>query len=216
MPEELNLRIVGVEPGELIAGARRVTINTTRGVIPTVLHAAPQPGGVALCLSGAIGGLDGPSALYPRLGATMPAAGISVMRLDYRIPNDFTECLLDAMAGLAFLKGIGHRHGALLGHSFGGAVAINAGTLSPMVATVVAISSQLAGAHVVGDLAPKPLLLIHGTADTILSHESSQALYERAGEPKTIKLFPGAGHRLGEVVEELIAEVQTWLGAKLT
>lgn len=215
MAEELNLRIVGVEPGELIAGARRVMINTTRGVIPTVLHAAPQPGRVALCLSGAIGGLDGPSALYPRLGAIMPAAGISVMRLDYRMSNDFSECLLDAMAGLAFLKGIGHRHAALLGHSFGGAVAINAGTISPMVATVVAISSQLAGAHVVGNLAPKPLLLIHGTADTILSHESSQALYERAGEPKTIRLFPGAGHRLGEVAEQLVAEVQTWLGAKL-
>ena len=41
-----------------------------------------------------------------------------------------------------------------------------------------------------------PLLLIHGGADTILSHESSQALYDRAGEPKTIRILPGVGHGL--------------------
>jgi fermentation-respiration switch protein FrsA (DUF1100 family) len=54
-----------------------------------------------------------------------------------------------------------------------------------------------------GELAPKPLLLIHGGADTILSHESSQALYERAGEPKTLGILAGAGHGLehGEVFE---------------
>ena len=36
------------------------------------------------------------------------------------------------------------------------------GNVSPIVTTVIALSSQLAGAHVAGELAPKPLLLIHG------------------------------------------------------
>jgi pimeloyl-ACP methyl ester carboxylesterase len=215
LDEGLSLRITSVEPGDEIAGARKVTIVTTRGPIPVVLHAAPEKGRAALCVSGAIGGYDGPAMLYPRLGLAMPREQISVARLDYRAPNEFGECLVDAMAALTFLGGIGHERVALIGHSFGGAVAINAGTLSPLVTTVIALSSQLAGAHVVGELAPKPLLLIHGDADTILPHESSQALYDRAGEPKTIKILPGVGHRLSEAADEVFDLVRDWLLEKI-
>lgn len=211
MPEDLSLRIVGIEPGAEVDGARSLMIQTTRGAIPMILHAAPQPGRAAVCISGAIGGVTGPGGLYPRLGLELPKQGIAIARIDYRAPNDFGECLLDAMAALAFLKGTGHPRVALIGHSFGGAVAINAGTLSPIVTTVVAISSQLAGAHPVAELAPKPLLLVHGTADTILSHQCSEMLFERAGQPKTMKLFPGAGHRLSEVADELAELVSAWL-----
>ena len=215
LDEGLTLRITSVEPGDEIAGARKVTIVTTRGPIPVVLHAAPEKGRAALCVSGAIGGFDGPAMLYPRLGLAMPREQITIARLNYRAPNEFGECLVDAMAALTFLGGIGHQRVALIGHSFGGAVAINAGTLSPLVTTVVALSSQLAGAHVAGELAPKPLLLIHGDADTILSHESSQALYDRAGEPKTLKILPGVGHRLSEAADQVFDLVRDWLLEKI-
>jgi hypothetical protein len=135
--------------------------------------------------------------------------------MNYRAPNDFNECLLDTLATLAFLKATGHERAAIIGHSFGGAVAINAGTLSPVATTVIAVSSQLAGAHVVADLKPKPLLLIHGTADTILSHESSKLIYERAEEPKKMILLEGADHRLSGRGDELFALVDEWLATTL-
>ena len=74
MDEGLTLRITGVEPGDEIAGARKVTIATTRGAIPLVLHSAAEKGRAVLCVSGAMGGFDGPSMLYPRLGLEMPGA----------------------------------------------------------------------------------------------------------------------------------------------
>ena len=66
-----------------------------------------------------------------------------------------------------------------------------------------------------GELAPKPLLLIHGGADTILSHESSQALYDRAGEPKTIRILPGVGHGMAEAKDEVFELVSEWLSKEL-
>jgi len=239
--DELNLRIVGVEEGDEVGGARPVKLRTTRGEIPIILHqpevhepeghqpeshrpevgppevrapglrAAEAPGRAVLCISGALGGFDGPGMLYVRLGQELPRLGITVARLNYRMPNEFGECVLDTMAGLTFLKALRYERAAIVGHSFGGAVAINAGTLAPMVTTVIAVSSQLAGAHVVADLAPRPLLLLHGTADTILPHECSERIYDRAQEPRTLKLFPGVGHRFTEAADELLETARDWL-----
>src|ERR1700730_184542 len=167
------------------------------------MHAAETPGRAVLCISGAIGGYDGPGMLYARLGLELPRLGITVARLNYRMPSEFGECVLDTIAGLTFLKGLQYERAALIGHSFGGAVAINAGTLAPMVTTGIAVSSQLAGACAVAALAPRPLLLLHGTPDAILSHERSQALYERAQEPRTLKLFPGVDHRFTQAGAQL-------------
>jgi alpha/beta superfamily hydrolase len=211
--ENLELKILGVDPGEEIAGALRLTIRTSRGEIPVILHAPDAATRAVVCISGAIGGFDGPAKLYERLGMDLPGKGTTVARMNYRAPNDFNECLLDTLATLAFLKATGHERAAIIGHSFGGAVAINAGTLSPIATVVIAISSQLAGAHVVADLKPKPLLLIHGTADTILSHQSSELIYERAEEPKPIlwtarTIASGRG-------DELFALVEEWLTTRL-
>ncbi len=232
--DDLSLRIIGVEPGDdvgaEIAGARSLRLRTTRGEIPVILHepevyepevhepevhAAVTPGRAVLCISGALGGFDGPGMLYARLGQELPPVGITVVRLNYRMPNEFSECVLDTMAGLALLKAMQYERAALIGHSFGGAVAINAGTLAPIVTTVIAVSSQLFGAHMVAELAPRPLLLLHGTADTILPHECSERLYERAQEPKTLKLFPGVGHRFTEAANELLETVRDWLLERL-
>jgi len=215
MSDQLDLRIIGIDSGDEIDGARRLTIRTTRGPIPMILHAAADPGRAALCVSGAMGGFDGPAQLYPRLGLELPKLGIAVARINYRAPNEFGECLLDALAGLSFLRGMQYQRAALIGHSFGGTVAINAATLAPTVTTVVALSSQLAGAHVVDELAPRPLLLVHGTADTILPHQSSEAIFERAQDPRTLKLFPGADHRFAGFGDELFITVRDWLVEKV-
>lgn len=46
----------------------------------------------------------------------------------------------------------------------------------------------------VGLIAPRPLLLIHGEADTITDPRDSRALYDAAGEPKELWLVPGVQH----------------------
>ena len=216
MSDELNLSITGVEPQVDIAGARRMLLQTTRGTIRLILHAAAQKAQRAvICLGGAAGGMNGPAMLYARLGLAARASGISILRLGYRRPGEMAECVLDAMAGLSFLKGIGYARAALIGHSFGGGVAISAATFNPMAVAVIAISSQLDGAQNVAQLAPRPLLLIHGTADIVLPDESSKLIFERAREPKTLKLYPGADHGLSQAGEEVYQLVSQWLSEKV-
>lgn len=54
---------------------------------------------------------------------------------------------------------------------------------------------------VVAQIAPRPLLLIHGTADPVIPVEHARRLYAAAGEPKTLWEFEGAAHCGGYFVD---------------
>jgi fermentation-respiration switch protein FrsA (DUF1100 family) len=47
----------------------------------------------------------------------------------------------------------------------------------------------------VARVAPRPLLLIHGEQDDVVSSDDARALYERAREPKELLMLPGVTHR---------------------
>ena len=49
--------------------------------------------------------------------------------------------------------------------------------------------------HVAG-IAPRPLLLVHGSKDETVDVNHAYQLYEKAGEPRQIVIIDGAGHRL--------------------
>jgi len=214
--QDYSLRLLNVaaQPLEGVPGALRVVLISTRGEISGVFHPVEGGTGAIVCAGGALGGIDGPAnKLYGRLPALVRTHNLSVLRLEYRHPNQFEECVLDALAGCSFLRGIGATDIALVGHSFGGAVVIRAGGLSNAVRAVVALSSQTYGTDEVGDLG-RPLLLIHGTGDTILAAAASEDIYQRASDPKRIVLLEEEDHgltRAPALVGELVAE---WVAAR--
>jgi alpha-beta hydrolase superfamily lysophospholipase len=62
-----------------------------------------------------------------------------------------------------------------------------------------------------------PLLIKHGTADALVSPESSRALYERAASTdRTLKLYEGLYHEILNEPErdEVIADILAWLHAR--
>ena len=101
-------------------------------------------------------------------------------------------------------------HVGLVGHSFGGAVVVIAGAVSPAAVTVVTLATQSHGTDLVVELAPKPLLVLHGTSDTVLPPAASVSVYRRAGNPKELALFDGAGHVLDEAAVEVFERVHGW------
>jgi len=164
-----------------------------------------------MTVGGAGGGSEGPAdGVYGRLAVPLRDRGLSTLRLGYREPGVFGECVLDALAGLSFLKGIGAREVAVVGHSFGGAVAIKAAQLSDVAVAVVAMSSQLYGTRQIEQMR-KPLLLVHGADDEVLAAAASEDIFARANEPKQIVLLPGAGHSLMQASEDVFDLLLDWL-----
>ncbi|MBA7673625.1 hypothetical protein ES703_81828 [subsurface metagenome] len=49
--------------------------------------------------------------------------------------------------------------------------------------------------HVAG-IAPRPLLLVHGSKDELVDVSHAHRLYDKAGEPKQLVIVNGAGHKL--------------------
>ena len=167
-------------------------------------------------MCGALGGLDGPSfGIFEVMSKELVAEGLSSLRLDYRQPGDLVPCVLDILAGISYLGQHGAERVALVGHCFGGAVVSTAGIRSPRVASVVGLSSQTFGAQGVAQLAPRPLLLVHGERDRNLSVECSRHIYEWAGEPKELVIYEDNGHFLRECHDELRALLKRWLVEKL-
>jgi len=207
---DLGLSIIQVAAHPERDGNLRVMIETTRGEIRGILHPCANAPGAVIYVGGAMGGFEGPANdLYGRLADRLKPQ-VSGMRLHYRQPGEFQECVLDVLAGVSFFRGVGAGDVALVGHSFGGAVVIKAGELAPSVSGVAALSSQLYGTRTVERLA-KPLLLVHGMRDGVLDHAASEDIHARAAEPKRIVLYADADHSLSQCATELEELLASWL-----
>ncbi|CAI8016560.1 hypothetical protein GBAR_LOCUS10150 [Geodia barretti] len=193
-----------------------LALHTDRGEIPAVLHRAPDSTKGVIWVCGARGGFGGPGpGLYDQLAQKLTAQGISSLRMDYRMPNLLPECAMDLMAGVTYLEDTGHGPVIIVGHSFGGAVVIAAGAVTRHVAGVVSLSPQTYGANMARLISPRPLLIVHGKADTRLPYSCGQQIYDWADEPKQLVLYEGAEHRLEECRDELGALLTQWIPAVL-
>jgi pimeloyl-ACP methyl ester carboxylesterase len=197
---------------------RHVEMYTMRGLLTILWHEPPddvprQPGSLVLC-GGAMGGLLGPgsSALYHRLGVEWAARGVPVLRVSYRRPNDLDLCCVDlAAAAQLAIGGAGADTVVLMGHSFGGAVAVRVGVgLREMVSGVATFATQSAGCELAAGLQGLPFLLFHGDRDEILPAEASDMVRMIAGHGEVVRL-PGDGHLLAKSDDIIWERLQEWL-----
>lgn len=193
-----------------------ILFRTSRGEIKGILHRSSQAKQGVVWVCGARGGFGGPGpGTYQRLAKEFTSQEIISLRLDYRQANSLDECVMDLLVGVAGLNGLGCRHVVVVGHSFGGAVVIAAGAASEQISGVVSLSPQTYGAAEAGQISPRPILLVHGKADTRLPYSCATRIYEMAQEPKKLVLFEGAEHRLEECRDELEDLLREWIPATL-
>lgn len=214
--ERYNIELLGaIDAPDIAEGdAVGVRLQGTRGDIPCLFH--PPRGELAgtavLYVPGARGGFGGPAnGLYADVADTLAAQGIAGLRLNYRRPANLDESTLDALLAVWHLAGQGYERVAVVGHSFGGAVAISVSRYSTHVRAVVAMSSQSFGAEDVVLLTPRPILLIHGDRDGVIPPDTAQTIYDWAFEPKRLVMMAGADHGLREVRDDVRALLLDWL-----
>ncbi len=146
----------------------------------------------------------------------------------------------DARAALAYLcsrPDVNADRLVYYGESLGGAVAVTLATEAPPAALIVQSSftsiAEMTATHYpllrgLLPLAPVsydslaamprlhvPLLVIHGGADTLISPDHGQRLYDAANEPKRLLIVPDAGHNDVHVRggPELWAAMRVFLGS---
>jgi fermentation-respiration switch protein FrsA (DUF1100 family) len=208
-----DLNLSGVERRDEAEGLERLRLLTDEGAVECRWHPAPAGDAAVLWVFGAGGGLGGPAGgLYTRLGQRLRPRGVASLEVAYRHPGRVGECVRDVLLGLTWLAGEGRRRVVAVGHSFGGAVVITAGAAAgEAVVAVAALSSQTRGTEAAASLSPRPLLVMHGTADEVLPDACSRDIHERARQPKELILYPGCRHGLDQCREELDRDLTGWL-----
>ncbi len=211
-PLEL-LEALAVEEVEIAPGLAHLEIYTLHGLLSVLWHGPRAAPDVVVTCGGGMGGMLGPAdGLYHALGGELAEAhGIATMRVGYRKPNDLSRCVHDVVAAADLASRSGARGFVVIGHSFGGAVAIQAGiVLGAHCRGVVTLSTQSAGCEHASELGDTPLLLLHGTDDEILPPETSTVVQMLAGHGEVV-LLPDAGHLLTEAATELRERLSVWI-----
>jgi alpha/beta superfamily hydrolase len=196
-----------------------IEITTSRGTIQGHYYPAEKPQCAMIWVGGAGGGFDSPGhGLYVRLAEELQRHGIASLRIRYRHANHLEECVLDVLAGIHFLKtNEGMNCVGLAGHSFGGAVVIQAAYNSPNVRTVIPLSTQSYGIDPINNLNPNTsLLLMHGRADEVLPPRCSQYAYDLSNATdKHIILLDNTNHGLDQTADLVFTTVRDWILERL-
>jgi pimeloyl-ACP methyl ester carboxylesterase len=187
-----------------------IEMYTRSGLLTLLWHGSGDRRQVVLMVGGAMGGMLGPGrALYHQLGVDLATAGFGVIRVGYRVPNDIDLCVLDTMAAAEMAARQGARGFVVVGHSFGGAVAIQTGAaLGDMCAGVITAATQ-AGDCEAGEGLACPVLHLHGDADELLPPMASQMVQMLTGGELVI--YPGAGHLLTEAHDDMAELLGSWI-----
>ncbi|MBI4182048.1 MAG: acetylxylan esterase [Candidatus Aenigmarchaeota archaeon] len=147
-------------------------------------------------------------------GGSMPSLQAELASFQNRNEPANHQMVADALLAARLLQSwpeVDDQRVGLAGVSMGGRIAIIAGVQDPSIWGVVGVSTggiaippgiapeaanfvaSISPDTYVADLAPRPLLLIHGLNDTVIPPAAAEITFQRAGEPKQLLLAEG-GH----------------------
>ena len=184
---------------------------TMGGLLTLLWHGTGEEEQAVVMCGGAMGGLLGPAdGLFHDLGVGLVDRGIATIRVGWRRPNDLDACLMDVLAVLQLATARGVERAVTVGHSFGGAVAVQAGVVaSDVVVGVATLATQSAGCEMADQLAGRRVLCLHGDADELLPPMCSELVAGLAGGELVV--LPGTGHLMSQAGDELRERLFDWL-----
>ncbi len=201
-------------PGTGSTSSIAITISTPRGPVCGHWRPASVTRAAAILLSDPSGAQAGPAHLFDELAGRIQRSTASVLQLEQRA-DDFAERLACLLAALAALRRQGIERMALIGWHTGASLALAAGAACEAVTGVAALAPDASTADLVAEIAPRRLLLLHGSADTVVSSASSRLLYTRAADPKELVVLPGERHDFSVYHDETLDKLSSWANSLL-
>lgn len=186
-----------------------ITISTPRGPVcgqwrpSTVTHAA------AILIPGVPGSPAESFSLFDDLAPRIQRTGASVLQLD-QCSESLEERLICLVSALTSLRRQGVERMALIGWRSGATLALAAGCGCEAVTGVAALAPDVSAADFIAELAPRRLLLMHGSDDQVAPSAISRLLYARATDPKELVMYPGERHDFSIYREEALDKLSTW------
>ncbi|AIF80762.1 hypothetical protein I862_00985 [endosymbiont of Acanthamoeba sp. UWC8] len=191
-----------------------LSVSTERGNVEMQYYKADDATCCIILVGGIGGGFDSPcnGELYPSLCNILNFKAISALRIKFCDTRSLDGSVKDVEARISFLKQEKISNIALVGHSFGGAVAIRAAVDSTAVKVIITLATQSYGADVISNIkSGVASLFIHGALDTILPENCSIYAYTLAHEPKRLRLFKNTGHELTEAEKDIEGEILNFI-----
>jgi pimeloyl-ACP methyl ester carboxylesterase len=224
MPDEeaarsplMLLEPLAVSEVEIAPALHHVEVYTLSGLLTLLWHGPRDTERVVITGGGGMGSLLGPAGgIYHYLGEHFARDDIATIRVGYRRPNHLPYCVHDFAAAADLAVQGGAKSVVTVGHSFGGAVAIQAAiAFGALARGVVTLSTQSAGCEDAAQLGATPLLLCHGDRDEILPPQTSEVVRLIVGHGELV-IFPGAGHLLEEARDDLRELLVQWIPERLS
>lgn len=211
-----TLGVIGHQSVAVTDALSHHELATWEGMLTLLWHGPSDAAHVVLMCGGALGGVLGPGrGGYHDLGNLFAQEhGFGSIRVGYRAPNELEHCTHDVLAAAELASSAGAHDFVVIGHSFGGAVALQtAAALGDRCRGVVTVATQSAGCEAGEVLEGRvPVLLLHGDADTILPYMASQMVHMLTGGELVI--IPGADHRFADHGTELRERLSAWVPAR--
>jgi pimeloyl-ACP methyl ester carboxylesterase len=211
-----RLEVLHRQEVEITAELAHLEIFTSRGLLSLLWHGPRTAESVVLLCSGGGGGLLGPAnGIYQDLGTVFAHHGIGSIRVGYRRAGNLDLCLLDVLVAADLATRSGAERFVLVGHSFGGAVAVRGAViLGRWTAGVVTLATQSTGCEVADRLAGVPLLLLHGDRDELIPVMASGLVHQLAGGLGELAVLPGCSHTMIEADHEIRRRLLPWIPAR--
>lgn len=212
-----RLEVLDRQEVEIAPGLAHLEIFTSRGLLSLLWHGARTAESVVLLCSGAGGGVLGPAnGIYQDLGTVLARHGIGSLRVGYRHAGHLDLSLLDVLVAADLATRSGAKRFVLVGHSFGGAVAVRTAViLGTWTAGVVTLATQSTGCEVADRLAGVPMLLLHGDRDELIPVMASGLVHQLAGGQGDLVVIPGCSHTMVEGDHEIRRRLIPWIPARL-
>ena len=206
-----NLYVIGVSEDNAGPNITRIVFHTTRGDIIALARFRHGIHRGVILLGGVSADTDKSDCMFTDIADCLLRRKINSLQLYYRNPGDCIQCSIDTLLACQYFDDEGVSDIALVGWSFGGAIAISVGSVARNVRAVAAGSVMDVDDCCVRRLKNKPLLLIHGDADAISPIEIPNRIYMMSGGSRRLLVYNGVGHGMEQARDRLNNDLIKWI-----